>query len=114
MKTVLVSCLLMVAASSIANATKVITCDDIVFAVPKKLGNLPSIDFEYPSHANIFSFANKNLLLVAHDQDEKSRVRIVISAQLNKATGSYAGQIIRDYGGNEIQLSNGPVSCSVK
>ena len=100
--------------SSLADTTHHITCDDISFAAPEKLGDLPPIDFDYPSRVNIFSLRGGNLLLIAHDQEETSRVRIVISAQLDKSTASYVGQIIRDYGGNEIQLTNGPVSCSVK
>jgi len=110
----LVSFLLIVDTSSAANATQQITCDDITFVVPRKMGDLPSIDFEYPVRANIFSFRDGHLLLIAHDQEQKSRVRIVISAQVNKSSGAYVGQIIRDYGGEELQLTNGPVSCSVK
>jgi hypothetical protein len=56
-----------------------------------------------------FSFRDDNLLLVAMDQSERSRVRIVISAQRNKVKATYDGQILVDMGGNEIQLYNGPV-----
>jgi hypothetical protein len=37
----------------------------------------------------------------------------VISAQLNKARGSYDGQIVLDLGGHQIMLQHGPVSCTV-
>ena len=114
MKTVLPAILLVAAASSLANAAQNITCNDIRIPVPAKLGDLPSIDFEYPSQVSVFSFRGGNLLMIAHDRDDPSRPRLVISAQLNKATRTYTGQIIRDDGGNERQLINGPVSCAVK
>lgn len=47
------------------------------------------------------------------DQDEHSRVRIVVSAQLNKARGTYDGQIVLDLGGHQIMLRQGPVSCTI-
>ena len=45
------------------------------------------------------------------DQEDKSRVRIMISAQRGNGKPSYDGQILTDSGGNEIMLDNGPVSC---
>jgi hypothetical protein len=60
-----------------------------------------------------FSFRDGHLLLIAMDQEERSRVRIVVSAQLNKAKGSYDGQIVLDLGGHEIMLQHGPVSCTI-
>lgn len=83
----------------------------MTFDVPKKLGGRPPIEFDYPSKVTLFSFRDDNLLLVAMDQAEKSRVRIVISAQRDKAKSSYDGQILTDSGGNQIMLDNGPVSC---
>ena len=82
--------------------------------VPKKLGGLPPIEFDYPSKVTLFSFRDDNLMLVAMDTAEKTRLRIVISAQLDKAKGNYAGQIVTDTGGNELMLVNGPVTCRVK
>jgi len=38
------------------------------------------------------------------DEPEPSRVRLVISAQLDKAKGTYDRQIVIDEGGNELQL----------
>jgi len=114
MKTVLPAILFVAAASSPANAAQNITCNDIRIPVPAKLGDLPSIDFEYPSQVSVFSLRDGNLLMIAHDQNDKSRTRLVISAQLNKATRIYTGQIVRDDGGNERQLINGPVSCAAK
>jgi hypothetical protein len=43
------------------------------------------------------------------DQEERSRVRIVISAQRYKAKATYHGRILVDMGGHEIQRYNGPV-----
>ena len=99
-----------------AAAAKSITCNyaagqQLTFDVPKKLGGLPAIEFDYPSKVTLFSFRDDNLFLVAMDEGSKSRVRIVISAQHNKAKNSYDGQILIDSGGNEIMIDNGPVSC---
>jgi hypothetical protein len=85
--------------------------EELTFDVPKKIGGLPPIEFDYPSKVTRFSFRDDNLLLVAMDQGEPSRVRIVISAQRDKTKASYDGQILVDMGGNEIQLYNGPVVC---
>ena len=79
--------------------------------MPKKLGGLPAIEFDYPSKVTEFSFRDDNLLLVAMDESSKSRVRIVISAQRGKGKTSYDGQILTDSGGNQIMLDNGPVTC---
>ena len=80
----------------------------------KKLGGLPPIEFDYSSKVTRFSFRDNNLLLVAMDEVEKTRVRIVISAQFDKAKGVYSGQIVTDAGGNQLMLDNGPVTCKVK
>ena len=102
--------------TAVAAAAKSITCSyadgqQLSFDVPKKLGGLPAIEFDYPSKVTEFSFRDDNLLLVAMDEAEKSRVRIVISAQRSKGKTSYDGQILTDSGGNQIMLDNGPVSC---
>ena len=55
-----------------------------------------------------------NLLLIAMDEGEKDRPRIVISAQLNQKDHTYRGQFMTDFGGNELQLDNGMVSCILK
>jgi hypothetical protein len=47
------------------------------------------------------------------DEGEPSRLRIVVSAQLNKKTRTYDGQIFVDMGGNQLMLHNGPVRCTV-
>jgi hypothetical protein len=47
------------------------------------------------------------------DEGDPSRLRIVISAQLNKARGTYDGRFVVDMGGNQLQLDSGPVSCRV-
>ena len=99
-----------------AGGPKSVTCSypegqELSFDVPKKLGGLPPIEFDYPSKVTRFSFRDDNLLLVAMDETERSRVRIVISAQRDKGKATYNGQILVDQGGNQIQLSNGPVVC---
>lgn len=86
----------------------------ISFIIPNKTGDLPKIDFDYPVDVTRFSIRTGNLLLVAMDQDEKDRPRIFISAQLNKQNQEYIGQFMTDFGGNELQLDNGPVSCVLK
>jgi hypothetical protein len=86
----------------------------VALLVMKKLGAMPTeIDFDYPAKATRFSFRDGNLSLVAMDEGEPSRVRIVISAQLNKKSGAYEGQIFVDMGGNQLMLHNGPVRCTV-
>ena len=102
-----------------AVASKSVACSymqgqELIFPVPKKIGDLPPIEFDYPSKATLFSFRDGNLLLVAMDEGEPSRVRIVISAQRAKGKSSYDGQILVDMGGNQIQLDNGPVVCKPK
>jgi hypothetical protein len=99
--------------TAVAAIAKSITCSyangqQLTFDVPKKLGGLPGIEFDYPAKVTLFSFRDDNLLLVAMDEASKSRVRIAISAQ---GKTSYDGQILTDSGGNEIMLDNGPVSC---
>ena len=73
-----------------AAVARSITCtypkdQELTFDVPKKLGGLPPIEFDYSSKVTRFSFRDDNLLLVAMDEVEKTRVRVVISAQLDKA-----------------------------
>jgi hypothetical protein len=97
---------------------KTITCPflqagSLTFKLPAKPKDLPEVDFDYPSKATSFSFRDGNLLLVAMDESEPSRLRVVVSAQLNKKRGSYDGQIFVDMGGNQLMLHNGPVRCTV-
>jgi hypothetical protein len=102
-----------------AGAPRSVTCaylqgQELTFPVPKKLGDLPPIEFDYPSKVTRFSFRDGNLLLVAMDEADESRVRIVISAQRAKGKAGYDGQILVDMGGNQLQLDNGPVVCKAK
>jgi hypothetical protein len=85
----------------------------LTFGVPEKPGDLPEVDFDYPAKATLFSFRDGNLLLVAMDESESSRLRVVVSAQLNKKNGAYEGQIVVDMGGNQLMLHSGPVRCTV-
>jgi len=120
MKSITIVCLALLSAlPATAAAARSITCSypqdqELSFEVPKKLGGLPPIEFGYPSEVTRFSFRDGNLLLVAMDEVEKARVRVVISAQLDKAKGVYRGQIVTDAGGNQLMLDNGPVTCKVK
>lgn len=109
---------LLATGSFAASGHETITCPylerrDVTFEVPATFGDLPDIDFDYPSKVSIFSFREGHLLMVAMDEDQPSRLRIVISAQLNKASGTYDGQIVVDMGGHELQVHNGPVACTV-
>jgi hypothetical protein len=81
--------------------------------VPANRKSLPKIDFDYSSKATLFSFRDKNLFLVAVDEGDPSRLRVVVSAQLAKMSGTYDGQIFVDMGGNELMHYNGPVHCRV-
>jgi hypothetical protein len=109
----------LVASTAASPRQKTITCPflkegRLTFDVPAKLGMMPTeIDFDYPAKATRFSFRDGNLSLVAMDEGEPSRVRIMISAQLNKKSGAYEGQIFVDMGGNQLMLHNGPVRCTV-
>jgi hypothetical protein len=100
-------------------AAKTIACpitndETLTFNVPSELGRLPQIDFDYPSKVTIFGFRDRSLLVIAVDEADPSRVRIAISAQLNRATGTYNGQFVADFGGSERQLNNGPVICRLR
>lgn len=100
-------------------AAKSITCfyasgQKLSFDVPKKAGDLPPIEFDYPSKVTRFGLRDDSLLLVAMDETETERVRIVISAQRDKAKSQYIGQIVTDTGGNQLMLDNGPVTCKIK
>ena len=105
--------------ASTAASSKQITCPflkegRVTFDVPAKLGAMPKeIDFDYPAKATRFSFRDGNLSFIAMDEGDPSRVRIVISAQLNRKNGAYEGQIFVDMGGNQLMLHNGPVRCTV-
>jgi hypothetical protein len=106
------------AVSSAPARHRTITCPflkegRLTFDVPAKPGDLPEVDFDYPAKAISFRFRDGNLLLVAMDEGEPSRLRVVVSAQLNKKSGSYDGQIFVDMGGNQLMLHNGPVRCTV-
>jgi hypothetical protein len=101
-----------------ASPGKTITCpylqaDPITFDVPAKRGDLPAIDFDYPSKVTRFRFADGRLLLVAVDEVEPSRRRVFISARLNKAKGSYDGKLFVDMGGNQLQFYRGRVICTL-
>jgi hypothetical protein len=115
--TLCIALLIAVHQPAVAAAATSITCtyanaQQLTFDVPKRLGSLPPIAFDYPSKVTQFSFRDDNLLLVAMDEASKSRVRVVISAQRGKGKATYDGQILTDSGGNEIMLDNGPVSCT--
>ncbi len=72
---------------------------------------LPKIKFPFASDVTGFNFQNGNLLLVAMDHKEPSRLRIAISARYLMGTGNYEGQTIVDLGGQQVQFDNGSVTC---
>ena len=119
MKRITIVCLILLSALYVTAAVaKSITCtypqdQELTFDVPKKPGDSPQIEFDYSSTVTRFSFRDNNLLLVAMDEGEKTRVRVVISAQLDKAKDLYSGQIVTDAGGNQLMLYNGPITCKV-
>jgi hypothetical protein len=105
-------------AAAAPSSHKTITCPflqagRLTFDVPAKPKDLPEIDFDYPAKATLFSFRDGGLLLVAMDESEPARLRIVVSAQRNKKSGAYDGQIVVDMGGNQLMLHSGPVRCTV-
>lgn len=120
MKRAIIICIALLSAlHASAAAARSITCSypkdqELSFDVPKKPGGLPPIEFDYPSKVTLFSFRDDNLLLVAMDEAEATRVRVAVSAQRDKAKGAYIGQIVTDTGGNQLMLDNGPVTCKVK
>ena len=106
------------AASSPPTKAVTITCPflengRLTIAVPANRKSLPKIDFDYDAKATLFSFRDGNLFLVAFDESDRSRLRVIISAQLNKKSGTYDGQFFTDTGGNELMQDNGPVHCTV-
>jgi hypothetical protein len=106
------------AASTPPSRPGTITCPflkegSLTIDVPARREKLPKIDFDYPSKATLFSFRDNNLFLVAMDESEPSRLRVVVSAQLNKKSRAYDGQIFVDMGGNQLMHYNGPVHCTV-
>jgi hypothetical protein len=115
----LVAVLLAPGSSQAASSRPTITCpyphdpdEQLSVVAPAKIGDLPPIAFDYPARVTRFSFRDGHLLLIAMDQDVRSRVRIVVSVQLNKARGTHDGQIVLDLGGHQIMLRQGPVSCT--
>ncbi|CEK10416.1 hypothetical protein [Legionella hackeliae] len=88
--------------------------ESISFVMPQKAGELPSVDFSYPLKTSVFSMREGNLLLIAMDEEDSSRLRIFISAQDKKHKNSYEGQFMTDSGGNQLQLDNGPTTCTIK
>jgi len=105
------------AASSPPTKRLTITCPFLesgrrTIAVPTNRKSLPKLDFDYDSKATLFSFRDGNLFLVAVDEGDSSRLRVIVSAQLNKKGGTYDGQIFTDTGGNQLMHDNGPVHCT--
>lgn len=101
-------------------AQKTVVCsmegmtDNISFQVPNKKDELPKINFPYDIKTVTYYLTPKKLLVIALDQEEPNRPRIFISAQYSKSSHAYEGQFMTDFGGNQLQLDNGAVSCVVK
>lgn len=118
MKVFLLLTLILLQTITSANAApKSLSCslqgmkDTITFMVPAKMGEMPRIDFPYPVKSIIFSLTASNLILVAIANDEQARPRLFLSAQYQKNLHAYVGQFMTDYGGNQLQIDNGPVIC---
>jgi hypothetical protein len=113
----LVGCFVLSAAAGPPAATgrETITCPylqaELRWEAPQ--GDLPLIAFDYPSKVTAFSFRDGHLLLVAMDEAQPSRLRVVISAQRRRSRRMYEGQIVVDMGGSEVQLYSGPVRCTL-
>lgn len=120
LRQIVVSSLVLFSSSAAYSAQKTVVCQmqglkqPLSFKAPDKIGDLPKIDFDYPVNVTRFSLRDDNLLVVAMDQEEKDRPRIFISAQHNPQKQKYLGQFMTDFGGNELQLGNGIVSCEVQ
>lgn len=110
-------CTLTLLAPSFAAQTMICTLqglkDSITFSIPKA-ENLPELNFPYAVKPILFVLREGNLLLVAMDQEEKSRLRIFISAQSSKENSVYEGQFMTDFGGNQRQIDNGVASCRLE
>ena len=103
------------ASSPVVTRHRTITCPfladgSLTIDVPPARNAMPKIDFDYPATATMFSFRDNNLFLVAM---ESARLRVIVSAQRNRKSGSYDGQIFVDMGGNQLMHYNGPVHCTV-
>jgi len=103
------------ASSPVVTRHRIITCPfladgNLTIDVPPARNAMPKIDFDYPATATMFSFRDNNLFLVAM---ESSRLRVIVSAQRDRKSGSYDGQIFVDMGGNQLMHYNGPVRCTV-
>src|SRR4051812_21784226 len=83
----------------------------VQFTVPAKIGGKPRIEYDYPVDMMEFSFRNRNLVLVAMDNAEKSRLRIRFFAQATRYHTTYSGQVYADEGGMDAAINNGPVTC---
>lgn len=110
--------ILFVPAGIVCASERTMTCsmqglkDSFSFVIPQENEKRPKLEFSYPIDVTIFSMRNDNLLLVAMDHEEPSRPRMFISAQKKKNT--FNGQYMTDSGGNQIQLDNGSIECSIK
>ena len=109
----MISVFLAMAAMSLGANAKSVQCSDFKIILPSKISMLPVIESDLEMQAALFSFRDNNLIAVAMDSETPDRFRMSVSAQLDKKTGKYHGQVIQDFGGREIQLENGPEVCSV-
>src|SRR5260370_37269283 len=71
---------------------------ELTFDVPKKLGDLPPIEFDYfpSSKVTRFWFRDGNLLLIAMDEVVETRWRGFIPAQRHKSKRGYYGQVVHE------------------
>jgi hypothetical protein len=72
-----------------------------------------SVVSHFDTELAIYKFSSKNVVLVAMDTDEPTRLRVSLSAQWDAKTKKFAGQAIQDAGGSQLQIENGPITCSL-
>ena len=118
MKPYLIGIILSMSSSMAVANQKTMECsmqgvkESLILSIPKE--GLPEINFFYPVKTKIFSMHAGNFLLVILDKDDSTRTRLVISAQFDKHKKVYTGQMMADWGGNQLQIDNGPVTCKLR
>jgi hypothetical protein len=115
LKTLVVAVILLVSSVSHANNT-VVYCDrGIQFVVPTTKGSRVNLQYELNAQVTTLEFNSLNLLLVATDQIEPTRIRLTISAVFIGITTEgnhiYKGQLMADFGDRQRQIISGPIEC---
>jgi hypothetical protein len=112
MKIALATVLVLITCQAFA-ITQTLDCGKFRVEIPQTKGEVPVVSGLIEVEIAIFSLKNSNVVLVAMDAEDNTRVRLSLSAQLNAKTKKYVGQFIQDLGGSQLQIENGPISCSL-